>query len=68
MFNGATSGSIPAGDAGRLSGALKAQYLKDRIPLKRHKDKINVAFCDGHGETVLLQNFPGVRISPYRVN
>jgi prepilin-type N-terminal cleavage/methylation domain-containing protein/prepilin-type processing-associated H-X9-DG protein len=68
MFNGATSGSIPAGDAGRLSGALKAQYLKDRIPLKRHKDKINVAFCDGHGETVLLQNFPGVRISPYRIN
>jgi prepilin-type N-terminal cleavage/methylation domain-containing protein/prepilin-type processing-associated H-X9-DG protein len=68
MFNGATSGSIPAGDAGRLSGALKAQYLKDRIPLKRHKDKINVAFCDGHGETVLLSNFRNVRISPYRVN
>jgi prepilin-type processing-associated H-X9-DG protein len=45
---------------------MKAEGLRDRVPLQRHKDKINVAFCDGHGETVLLHNFGSVRVSPYR--
>jgi prepilin-type processing-associated H-X9-DG protein/prepilin-type N-terminal cleavage/methylation domain-containing protein len=65
MFQG---GPVTSADVGRLSGVLKADLLKDRVPLKRHKDKINVAFCDGHGETVLLQDFRNVRISPYRIN
>jgi prepilin-type N-terminal cleavage/methylation domain-containing protein/prepilin-type processing-associated H-X9-DG protein len=64
MFNGPTQ--IPLGDAGRLSGVMKADFLKDRVPLQRHRDKINVAFCDGHGETVLLNKFSDVRISPFR--
>lgn len=53
-------------DLGRLSGVMKTTWLKDRVPLKRHRDKINVAFCDGHGDTVLVSKFSEVRISPYR--
>jgi prepilin-type processing-associated H-X9-DG protein/prepilin-type N-terminal cleavage/methylation domain-containing protein len=40
--------------------------LKDRIPYDRHKGRINVAFCDGHGETVGKDGFKRVRVSPYR--
>jgi prepilin-type N-terminal cleavage/methylation domain-containing protein/prepilin-type processing-associated H-X9-DG protein len=57
---------IPLGDLGRLSGVMKTPWLRERVPLQRHKDKINVAFADGHGETVLLSNFNQVRVSPYR--
>jgi prepilin-type processing-associated H-X9-DG protein/prepilin-type N-terminal cleavage/methylation domain-containing protein len=63
MFTGST---IPIEDAGRLSGVLKGLHTKDRVPLKRHNDKINVAFCDGHGETVLTSKFRDVRVTPYR--
>ena len=63
MFTGST---IPLEDAGRLSGVLKGIHTKDRVPLTRHNDKINVAFCDGHGETVLISRFRDVRITPYR--
>ena len=68
--------AVPAGDRGKLSGVLKTSWLKDRIPMLRHGGKkkadgsfaecrINVAFADGHAETVLQGNFNTVRISPY---
>jgi prepilin-type processing-associated H-X9-DG protein len=53
-------------DLGKLSGVMKTPWLKDRVPLQRHRDKINVAFADGHGDTVLKAHFNQVRISPYR--
>jgi prepilin-type N-terminal cleavage/methylation domain-containing protein/prepilin-type processing-associated H-X9-DG protein len=53
-------------DIGRLSGVMKTAWLKDRVPLLRHRDKINIAFADGHGDTVLRANFKQVRISPYK--
>ena len=28
--------------------------------------RINIAFCDGHGETVTNDDFKKVRVSPYR--
>ena len=68
--------AVPAGDRGKLSGVLKTNWLKDRIPMLRHGGKkksdgtfaecrINVAFADGHAETVLQGNFNTVRVSPY---
>jgi prepilin-type processing-associated H-X9-DG protein/prepilin-type N-terminal cleavage/methylation domain-containing protein len=44
----------------------EASWLKDRIPLARHKNRINVAFADGHAETVPLAFFNRVRVSPYK--
>jgi prepilin-type processing-associated H-X9-DG protein len=40
--------------------------LRDGIPLQRHNNRINVVFCDGHAETVHLDEFHEVRVSPYR--
>jgi prepilin-type N-terminal cleavage/methylation domain-containing protein/prepilin-type processing-associated H-X9-DG protein len=71
--------TLPAQDLGKLSGILKTDWLKLRIPMLRHggklkgsfpnavyyECKINVAFADGHAETVLQGNFNQVRISPY---
>ena len=52
-----------------------APWLGSRVPLERHggkrvggswqNAKINVVFCDGHAETVLLGNFRQVRVSPW---
>lgn len=58
--------SITVEDIGRLSGVVKTPWLRDRVPLNRHRDRINIAFADGHGDTVLLSDFKRVRISPYR--
>ena len=66
MFLTAATPPITEADFGKLSGVYKSPTLKGKVPIARHKDKINVAFCDGHGETVLLHNFRNVRISPYR--
>ena len=66
IFNGTASPPLTVADYGKLSGVWKSPTLKGKVPIARHKDKINVAFCDGHGETVLLHNFQNVRISPYR--
>ena len=53
-------------DLGRLSGVDETTWLKQRIPWSRHRNKINVAFCDGHGETIQKNvDERGVRISPY---
>jgi prepilin-type processing-associated H-X9-DG protein len=32
----------------------------------RHKGKINIAFADGHGETVAVTDFARIRVSPYK--
>jgi prepilin-type N-terminal cleavage/methylation domain-containing protein/prepilin-type processing-associated H-X9-DG protein len=69
--------AIPAGDRGKLSGILKTNWLKDRIPMMRHggkkkqdgtyvESRINVAFADGHAETVGQGDFNKVRVSPYQ--
>jgi prepilin-type N-terminal cleavage/methylation domain-containing protein/prepilin-type processing-associated H-X9-DG protein len=68
----------PADDIGKLSGIYKTPWLRDRIPLMRHggkkngsamydvrEGKINVGFCDGHGETVQQSLMSRVRVSPY---
>ena len=68
--------AIPAVDHGKLSGILKTPWLKGRIPMLRHggkrkadgtfvESRINVAFADGHAETVLQGDFNRVRVSPY---
>jgi len=69
---------IPPDDIGKLSGSYKTPWHRDRIPLLRHGGKkngpatydvregrVNVGFCDGHGETVLQSQMKRVRISPY---
>jgi len=72
---------IPIDDMGRLSGVMKTGWLKTRVPLMRHggkltgtgkewdaiQGKLNVAFADGHAETVQQGDFKRVRISPYRI-
>ena len=53
-------------DLGKLSGVAKTDWLKARIPWNRHRNKINVAFADGHGETILKNTDESkVRISPW---
>jgi prepilin-type processing-associated H-X9-DG protein len=53
-------------DAGKLSGVSKFALQAKRIPWDRHKNKINVAFVDGHGETIQKGTDESkVRISPY---
>jgi prepilin-type N-terminal cleavage/methylation domain-containing protein/prepilin-type processing-associated H-X9-DG protein len=68
--------ALPAEDLGKLSAVFKTPYLKERIPMQRHggskvggtysNSKINVAFADGHGSTVLQGSFKDVRVSPYQ--
>ncbi len=60
---------LPRADLGRLSGLIKTPWLSGRVPWMRHRNKINVAFCDGHGETILRNTDESkVRISPYMPN
>jgi prepilin-type processing-associated H-X9-DG protein len=61
----ASAGMLPE-DLGRLSGISKTGWLQKRIPWDRHKKKINVAFCDGHGETINQGDERKVRVSPYQ--
>jgi len=63
-----------------LKDTLTANWLSWRIPFARHgrlasgntpaqfgkNSRINIAFCDGHAETVLTSDFGRVRVSPYR--
>ncbi|MDB5296510.1 MAG: hypothetical protein JWO31_2493 [Phycisphaerales bacterium] len=71
-------GGITDRDAGRLSGVMNTPWLRDRVPLARHggtrtgdaptdvrDGRINVAFCDGHIESVGRAAFDQVRVSPY---
>jgi prepilin-type processing-associated H-X9-DG protein/prepilin-type N-terminal cleavage/methylation domain-containing protein len=49
-----------------LHDIMLTSWLRNRLPLGRHGNMINVAFCDGHVETVNLTHFDRVRVSPYR--
>ena len=56
---------------GTLGGIMETSWLKGRVPRERHGDpkknpKINIAFADGHGETVLFSDFDRIRVSPYK--
>src|SRR5689334_11497334 len=77
MFN---QSGITADEAGKLSGVAKVSWLKQRIPWDRHggrrigslpadvrDGKINVGFCDGHGESIQQSDMNRVRISPYEL-
>ena len=61
-----TGGSSAVQAKGTLKSVATASWLMRRIPYDRHKDKIIVTYCDGHGETVLKGDFERVRVSPYR--
>lgn len=60
---------------GTLRDVYLASWLRDGIPLRRHggelvdgswkRARLNVSFADGHAETVQLENFQQVRISPF---
>jgi prepilin-type N-terminal cleavage/methylation domain-containing protein/prepilin-type processing-associated H-X9-DG protein len=52
-------------DLGKLSGVAKTSWLQKRIPWDRHRKKINVAFADGHGETITQGDENKVRVSPW---
>lgn len=47
-------------------GGTSYAYLNARIPLARHHNRVNVAFADGHAETVYVSQASNVRITPYR--
>jgi prepilin-type processing-associated H-X9-DG protein/prepilin-type N-terminal cleavage/methylation domain-containing protein len=49
-----------------LLSIYQTPWLSGRIPLKRHKNRINVAFADGHAETVPFYYFNRVRVSPFK--
>ena len=66
-----TMNSTDVGNHGRLSMVMKAPWLANKIPLTRHSkrssySRINIVFCDGHGESVGVEHFQDVRISPWR--
>jgi prepilin-type N-terminal cleavage/methylation domain-containing protein/prepilin-type processing-associated H-X9-DG protein len=64
---------------GTLGGIMETPWLRKNIPLNRHDRKaenpnfatpgrggrLNVAFADGHGETVLRGDFNRVKVTPY---
>lgn len=66
--------SLPITDD--VQGTLEYVFRTKKMPLDRHGGKIvgglwkngklNVAFADGHAETVLQDNFRRVRVSPYK--
>ncbi len=70
------SGAFPGNEKalmGTLEGVARTNWLKRKIPYERHgkgrdeKDgRINVAFADGHVETVGRADFKRVRVSPYK--
>jgi prepilin-type processing-associated H-X9-DG protein/prepilin-type N-terminal cleavage/methylation domain-containing protein len=66
--------SLPITDD--VQGTLEYVFRTKKMPLDRHggklvgglwkNGKLNVAFADGHAETVLQDNFKRVRVSPYK--
>ena len=66
---------------GTLGGIMETPWLRGRIPVSRHQKgaqdptgasparggRINVAFCDGHGETVQTGEFLKVKVTPYKL-
>ena len=53
-------------NGGTLRAIQMTSWLKGRIPRDRHGKKINVAFCDGHGETAGEQDWDKIRVSPWK--
>jgi prepilin-type N-terminal cleavage/methylation domain-containing protein/prepilin-type processing-associated H-X9-DG protein len=51
---------------GTLKDMWLAGWLGPRIPWSRHKDRLNIAFVDGHCESVIKGDLQRVRISPWR--
>ena len=65
---------------GTLAGILETSWLRKNMPLNRHDRKavnpnagspglggrLNIVFCDGHGETVLRNDFIRVKVTPYK--
>ncbi|HEY1686816.1 MAG TPA: prepilin-type N-terminal cleavage/methylation domain-containing protein [Tepidisphaeraceae bacterium] len=54
---------------GTLGIAYSTSYLNLRIPVLRHKARINVVFCDGHAQTTPIagdNGFDKVWISPWQ--
>ena len=60
-----SNSSIPAGQGNTLAATQKCGWLAGRIPLARHKNKINIAFADGHAASIANGAFNTVRVSPY---
>jgi prepilin-type processing-associated H-X9-DG protein/prepilin-type N-terminal cleavage/methylation domain-containing protein len=60
-----TNSAIPAGQGYFLSATMQCSWLKGRVPLNRHKNRINIAFADGHAASVAVGAFNTVRVSPY---
>ena len=71
----------PGDQLGTIKGMANCSWLVNRLPVKyvygrfgqnvsakdRHGgSRVNVAFCDGHGEPIFPQDWSRVRISPYR--
>jgi len=67
------------GNGGNLKQVFETPWLRGRIPVdqpgvtvggaeligvERHKDAINIAFTDGHGAAVQVDDFEDVRVSP----
>ena len=57
--------SLEGNFPGTLDAVNRAGWLEYGIPLQRHNNRINVAFCDGHAETVSVDRFKDVRVSPF---
>lgn len=74
--------SVPDAIKGTLEGVAKTPWLGRKIPYNRHGRarkqgtaaefwnypgaRLNIAFADGHAETVAQEEFRKVRVSPYR--
>jgi prepilin-type processing-associated H-X9-DG protein len=55
-----------SGQGPSLYNVLNTPWLGNRIPIQRHKGRINVVFADGHTETVPVgKAMLKVRVSPY---
>jgi prepilin-type N-terminal cleavage/methylation domain-containing protein/prepilin-type processing-associated H-X9-DG protein len=57
---------VKVSSPGTMLGISQKSNLLGRIPYNRHRGRINVAFVDGHAESVGNDLFHRVRVSPYR--
>jgi prepilin-type N-terminal cleavage/methylation domain-containing protein/prepilin-type processing-associated H-X9-DG protein len=64
--NGMTKNNIGTAPPGTLLAVTNRLALGWRIPYIRHRARINIAFCDGHAETLGKDQFYRVRVTPYR--
>jgi prepilin-type N-terminal cleavage/methylation domain-containing protein/prepilin-type processing-associated H-X9-DG protein len=72
-----SASGIQPGELGTVDGALKASWLSNKMPWKRHNGKanadgtkggyFNAVFVDGHAGPVYRGEGNKVRISPYRI-